>query len=61
MPMDKKIKVHWSRQAKGDLKNIFERIKDKTNSLQNATKVRTDIINASKNIIFVEQYGCASL
>ncbi|MBK5212588.1 MAG: type II toxin-antitoxin system RelE/ParE family toxin [Flavobacteriaceae bacterium] len=53
---DKKIEVNWSRQAKGDLKNIFERIKGKTKSIESATNVRTDIIETSKNINFVEQY-----
>ncbi len=56
MSSDEIISVHRSGQAKIDLKIIFERIKDKTKSLQNVINVRTDIIEASKNIIFVEQY-----
>lgn len=52
----KKIRVRWSNQAKSDLRYIYERIKHKTQSIQNAKTVRTDIIEASKRINFVEQY-----
>lgn len=56
MSSDEIISVHWSSQAKIDLKNIFERIEEKTKSLQNAINVRTNIIEAIKTINFVEQY-----
>ena len=56
MSSGEKIKVHWSSRAKSDLRNIYERIEERTKSVQNAINVRTDIIEASKRINFVEQY-----
>ncbi len=56
MPLNNEISILWSRQAKRDLRNIFERIEEITKSRQNAINVRNDIVEASKKIIFVEQY-----
>lgn len=52
----KEIRVIWSRKAKAELKHIFNRVKEKTKSVQLATNTKTDIINASKKIVFIEQY-----
>ena len=52
----KKIKVVWSDEAKSDLNYIYKRILRKTKSLTNSKNVKRDIIQASKNIYFVEQY-----
>jgi len=43
-------------EAKADLKYIHNRILKKTKSVTNAKNVKRDIINASKNIEFIEQY-----
>lgn len=56
MPTSSKIQIYWSPQAVSDLRIIFERVYEKTKSLQIAKNVRTDIIEASKEINFVEQY-----
>jgi hypothetical protein len=40
--------------AKADLKYIHDRIPKKTKSITNAKNVKVDIINASKNIDFIE-------
>ncbi|MEM6718750.1 MAG: hypothetical protein AAF611_05535 [Bacteroidota bacterium] len=53
---DSKIAILWSDQAKADLKFIYERILHKTKSLTNSKNVRRDIITASKQIKFIEQY-----
>lgn len=53
---DQKIRIVWSDEAKADLKYIHDRILRKTKSKQNAQNVRTDIIQASKNVSFTEQY-----
>lgn len=50
------IKIVFANEAKADLKRIYYRIVDKTKSLQNAENVRSDIIEASKSIHFVNQY-----
>ncbi|QMU64847.1 MAG: hypothetical protein GKR88_11465 [Flavobacteriaceae bacterium] len=52
----KEIRVIWSRKARTELKHIFERVKEKTKSLQLATNTKTDILNASKEIVFIDQY-----
>lgn len=52
----KKIRVVWSKQAKSDLKDIFDWVKEKTESTELATNVTTDILNSSKNIVFIDQY-----
>ena len=54
--MGKKIHVVWSKNAKADLKHIFECIKEKTQSTQLAKNTKNDIIKASKNVLFSEQY-----
>ena len=59
--MTKPVSVVWSPQAKNDLKNIFEWIKKTTQSLQDAVSTRTDIINKSKQIVFVGQYQVEEL
>lgn len=51
-----KIKVVWSDQAKADLKYIHKRILNKTKSPANSQNVKRDIIQASKQIDFVNQY-----
>lgn len=53
---NKKIRVLWSDEAKADLRYIYKRILKKTKSPTNAGNVRRDIIQASKEIDFVEQY-----
>ena len=50
------ITVIWSDDAKSDLKKIYKRIKKKTKSVQSAKNVRTDIIAASKQIHYPQQY-----
>lgn len=50
------IQVVWSRNAMAELKHIFKRIKEKTKSVQLANNTKTDIINASKEIVFTDQY-----
>jgi len=50
------IRVIWSNEAKADLKYIHDRILRKTKSETNAKNVKNDILNASKNIEFTEQY-----
>lgn len=57
----KKIRVLWSKQAKADLKDIFEWVKEQTESVQLATNVRTDLINKSKDIYFIDQYQTEEL
>ena len=52
----KPIRVVWSDDAKLDLKKIYKRIKEKTKSIESAKNVRTDIIQASKQINYPEQY-----
>ncbi|MGB1284593.1 MAG: type II toxin-antitoxin system RelE/ParE family toxin [Polaribacter sp.] len=54
--MSKSINVIWSDEAKADLKYIHDRILKKTKSSVNAKNVKNDIISASKNIDFVEQF-----
>jgi mRNA-degrading endonuclease RelE of RelBE toxin-antitoxin system len=54
--MSNSIKVVWSDGAKAELKYIHDRILRKTKSINNAKNVKADIINASKNIEFVDQY-----
>lgn len=56
-----KVQVLWSNPAKADLKDIFDWVLSKTKSLQDATTTRTDIINKSKEIVFVEQYQVEEL
>lgn len=54
--MAKKIKILWSNEAKADLKYIYNRILKKTKSYTYAKNVVNDIVNASKQINFVNQY-----
>ena len=54
--MSDKIKIIWSDEAKADLKFIHNRVLRKTKSIVNARNVKNDIIAASKNIDFIEQY-----
>tara|TARA_B110000967_G_scaffold188456_1_gene211265 strand:- start:772 stop:1080 length:309 start_codon:yes stop_codon:yes gene_type:complete len=51
-----KIRIIWSDQAIADLKYIHDRIRKKTKSVTNAKNVKNDIIQASKNINFAEQF-----
>jgi len=51
---DKKIRIIWSDEAKADLKYIHYKILKKTKSVANAKNVKKDIIQASKDIEFVE-------
>lgn len=53
---DRKIRVIWSDEAKADLKYIYDRILKKTKSVTNAKNVQKDILQASKNVRFIEQY-----
>lgn len=57
----KEIRVLWSKQAKSDLKDIYKWIKKTTKSVKDATTTRTDIINASKQIVFIDQYQVEEL
>ncbi|WP_158841268.1 type II toxin-antitoxin system RelE/ParE family toxin [Polaribacter sp. L3A8] len=50
------ISIVWSDKAKADLRYIHDRILDRTKSRNNAKNVKLDILHASKNIEFVEQY-----
>lgn len=59
--MTKTVRVLWSKQAKADLKDIYKWVKEKTESTQLATNVRTDIINSSKQIVFTDQYQVEEL
>jgi hypothetical protein len=52
--MSDSIKIIWSDEAKADLKYIHDRIFEKTKSITNAKNIKVDIINASKNIDFIE-------
>jgi plasmid stabilization system protein ParE len=54
--MSDSIKIIWSDEAKADLKYIHDRILEKTKSTTNVKNIKVDIINASKNIDFIEQY-----
>ena len=51
-----KIRIIWSDEAKADLKYVHDRILKRTKSATNAKNVKNDIIQASKNINFIEQY-----
>jgi plasmid stabilization system protein ParE len=51
-----KIQVIWSKSAMADLKHIFEHIKEKTKSVELANNTKVDILNASKQLVFTEQY-----
>jgi len=51
-----KLKVIWSNRAKAQLKSIHDYIKYKKKSPQGASNVRKDILQASRNIVFTEQY-----
>ncbi|MEM6686668.1 MAG: hypothetical protein AAF617_12875 [Bacteroidota bacterium] len=53
---DTKITVIWSDHAKADLRFIYERILHKTKSQTNSNNVKSDIIQASKQIKFIKQY-----
>jgi plasmid stabilization system protein ParE len=48
------LKIIWTNNAKDELKAIFEYYKVK--SLQGAHNVKNDILKASREIHFVEQY-----
>ncbi|WP_046757614.1 type II toxin-antitoxin system RelE/ParE family toxin [Kordia jejudonensis] len=52
----KKIQVVWSTQAKTDLQDIFNWVKEKTTSVHLASNVVNDIIKSSNHIIFTDQY-----
>lgn len=54
--MNEKIEVYWTVQAKSDLKYIFEWIKENSQSVEIATKIRNSIVVKSKDIHYVEQY-----
>lgn len=54
--MNEKIEIYWTAQAKSDLKYIFEWIKENSQSVETATKIRNSIVAKSKDIHFVEQY-----
>ena len=50
------LKVIWSNRAKIQLRKTHDYIKYKLHSPQGAKSVKQDILKASKNILFVEQY-----
>lgn len=50
------IEIYWTAQAKSDLKYIFEWIKETSQSVEIATKIRNSIVTKSKEILFAEQY-----
>jgi plasmid stabilization system protein ParE len=50
------VRIVIANEAKADLKNIYYWIIEKTKSVQKAKNIRADIIQASKDIHFVEQY-----
>lgn len=54
--MSEKPEIYWTIQAKSDLRYIFEWIKENSQSVETATKIRNQIVAKSKNIHFVEQY-----
>lgn len=51
-----KITVVWALSARDDLRKIYYWVKKHTESIQLAQNVKNDIIKASQNIEFVEQY-----
>lgn len=51
-----KLKVIWSNRAKAQLKSIHDYIKYKKKSPQGATNVKRDILQASKDIVYADQY-----
>lgn len=52
--MDKFLKVVWTHTAKNQLKTIYNYYKEK--SVQGANNIKSEILNATKNICFKEQY-----
>ncbi|PBI94439.1 Plasmid stabilization system protein [Flavobacterium sp. ACN2] len=52
--MDKLLKVVWTYTAKNQLKTIYNYYKEK--SVQGANNIKNEILNATKNIRFSEQY-----
>ncbi len=48
------IKIIWSKQASNSLKHIYEYYKER--SPQGAKKVRAELLNAPKKIVFSQQY-----
>lgn len=54
--MDRKVKIVWSDAAKEDLKNIYQQLKDYTESSQTAIRVVREIVGHSKSIVHTEQY-----
>lgn len=52
--MDKLLEVVWTYTAKNQLKTIYNYYKEK--SVQGANNIKNEILNATKNIRFSEQY-----
>lgn len=52
--MDKLLKVVWTYTAKNQLRTIYNYYKEK--SVQGANNIKNEILNATKNIRFSEQY-----
>lgn len=52
--MEKLLKVVWTNTAKNQLKIIYNYYKEK--SVQGADSIKSEILNATKNIRFSEQY-----
>jgi len=50
------MKVIWSNTAKAQLKKIHDYIKYKLQSPQGAKNVKQDILTASREVTFIEQY-----
>ena len=54
MVIDKLLEVVWTYTAKNQLKTIYNYYKEK--SVQGANNIKNEILNATKNIRFSEQY-----
>jgi len=52
---EKKLSVKWSNEAINDLKSTYYDLRTR-NSNETALKIRNEIFNASRSIIFPEQF-----
>lgn len=50
-----KLKIFWSENAKGDLKDIYFQLKEKY-SKETALKIRTEVLQEINKIVFPEQF-----
>lgn len=51
-----KLKTVWTDRAKAQLKHIYDYLKYEKKTPQGAANVKNDLIRASKEVIFAEQY-----